>query len=168
MLLNKQTIQKTKMMMKNQTSNHQGFTLVELMMVIAIIGILAAVAIPSYQNYVQRGFRGDAIADLEKVMSAANQFYTENRTYTATIGSGGLGFPGGTSFKTREDRYAITLGLCDNPANPGNSLTIAQCVEATANPSSVQAFDGILRVNTLGLKTRTQTINGSQVVHEGF
>lgn len=168
MHLNKPTALKMTMMMKTQKSNSKGFTLVELMMVIAIIGILAVIAIPSYQNYVQRGFRADAIADLEKVMSASTQFYTENRTYTTTIGSGGLGFPGGASFNTREDRYSITLGLCDNPANPGNNLTIAQCVEATATPSSVQAFDGILRVNTLGLKTRTQTIDGSQVVHEGF
>lgn len=157
-----------KMMTKTHKSNNAGFTLVELMIVIAIIGILAAVAIPSYQNYVQRGFRGDAIADLEKVMSAATQFYTENRTYTNKIGSGGLGFPGSSGFKTRENRYTITLGLCDNPANPGNELTIAQCVEATATPSNVQAADGILKANTLGLKTRTQTIKGSKVVHEGF
>lgn len=146
-----------------------GFTLVELMVVVAIIGLLSAVAIPSYQNYVKRGFRTNAIAELEKVMSASMQYYNENRTYTSVLGNAGLGFDvNSNTLITREDRYKITLGLCENPANPGNILTIAQCVEATATPSTIQASDGILKVNTLGLKLRTQTVDGAQVVHEGF
>lgn len=147
----------------------QGFTLVELMITVAIIGILASIAIPSYQNYVQRGFRSDSIADIEKVLAAQLQFYTEQRSYTLQLGTGGLGFPGtsGNSIKTREDRYTITVGLCDNPAG-GARLTIAQCAEVTATPNAIQASDGILRANTLGLRTRTQNINGSTVVHDGF
>lgn len=160
---------KMAMMMKTHKSNSIGFTLVELMMVVAIIGVLATIAIPSYQNYVQRGFRADAIADLEKVMSAEIQYFTENRTYTTNLGSGGLGFStSGGTLKTRDNRYSITIGLCDNPANPGSTLSISQCAEATATPNTEQAFDGILATNTLGLKTRTQTIDGNTVVHEGF
>ena len=168
MFLSKQMILKMKAMKKTQTNSY-GFTLVELMIVIAIIGILASIAIPSYQNYVQRGFRSDAIADLEKVMSAEIQYFTEHRVYTDTLGSGGLGFSSASSntLKTRDDRYTISLGLCSNPTG-GGTLTIAQCVEATATPSTVQSFDGILKVNTLGLKTRTQSIDGNTIVHEGF
>lgn len=66
----------------------QGFSLIELMIVVAIVGILAAIAYPSYQNYVLRSGRADGQAKLMEILQAQERFYSQNQTYTANLGVG--------------------------------------------------------------------------------
>jgi type IV pilus assembly protein PilE len=61
--------------------NKLGFSLVELMIATAIIGILAAVAIPNYQQYILRGNRADAKAILMETAQYMERYYTTNNTY---------------------------------------------------------------------------------------
>ena len=63
----------------------KGFTLIELMIVIVIIGILAAVAIPQFESYRKKGFNSGAIWDVKNAASAQEAYYVDYRTYTSSL-----------------------------------------------------------------------------------
>ena len=64
----------------------EGFTLIELMIVIAIIGILAAIAIPQFNAYRKRGYNSGAIWDVKNAATAEESYYVDYRAYTGTLG----------------------------------------------------------------------------------
>ena len=64
--------------------NKKGFTLIELMIVIAIIAILAAIAIPQFQSYRTRGYNTAARADVKNAYTAAQAYFSDHPTATVT------------------------------------------------------------------------------------
>ena len=68
--------------------HNSGFTLIELMIVVAIVAILAAVALPAYNDHVKRGKIAEATSNLSSLRVRMEQFYQDNRTYV-----GGPGVP---------------------------------------------------------------------------
>jgi type IV pilus assembly protein PilA len=70
------------MLRRMHEKNEKGFTLIELMIVIAIIGILAAIAIPQFNAYRARSFNAGANTDLRNAMTAQEGYYTDHDTYT--------------------------------------------------------------------------------------
>jgi len=70
------------------TINHdsKGFTLIELMIVVVIIGILSAIAVPSYRDYVLRGYLVDATTALSSLRARMEQHFQDNRSYASVTG----------------------------------------------------------------------------------
>lgn len=134
-------------MNKITIKQNKGFTLLELMIVVAIVGILAAVAVPSYTEHVTKSNRTEAMELLTEIMSAQQRYATKNRTYTVT--STDLGYP--VTVTTRSGFYNITFAACG-----GN---IRRCVLLTATPTAGgrQDGDGNITLNSRGAKQ----INGT-------
>lgn len=121
----------------------KGFTLIELMIVIAIIGIIAAIGYPSYTNYLQRAGRAEASALLLEVMERQEQHYRNNLTYTVNLTD--LGYAEAVVVAESE-RYQI-----EQPeACEGRS--IRRCVTLTATSQQKQGANDNLTLDSLGEK----------------
>lgn len=128
----------------NRNKLQQGFTLIELMIVVVIVGILASVAMPAYDNYVRKGKRGEGISAIQTVLEAQERYYADHRTYASNLTDLGLANP----YITQQKIYSLTAASC------AGGLT--QCVEITATAIGGQVKDGNLVANTQGKKVRVQ------------
>ena len=123
-------------------SASRGFSLVELMVTIAVVGILAGVAYPSYTAYMKRGYRSQAQQLMTEIQSREVQYMLDARQFTATIGSGGLNVSnkdGWTCTTTcTNGKYTVEVTLQAGPP-PGFMVK--------ATPTGNQSDDGILYLN---------------------
>lgn len=67
--------------MLNKLRSNKGFTLIELLIVVAIIGILAAIAIPQFSAYRQKAYHSAAVSDLKNTKTALESYYADNQHY---------------------------------------------------------------------------------------
>ncbi|MGL4476058.1 MAG: type IV pilin protein [Shewanella sp.] len=82
----------------------KGFTLIELMITVAIVGILAAIAYPSYIDYITKSARSEGVAAVMKVVNLQEQYYLDNRAYATDMTKLGLNK---TPFITEHGHYSI-------------------------------------------------------------
>ncbi len=113
-------------------TNTRGFTLIELMIVIVIVGILFAIALPSYQSSVLRGHRADAQGILMDISAREERFMAQNNTYTTDINTA-AGLNMGTT-TSNNGYYNLSVAACG-----GGS--IATCYLLTATATGGQAND---------------------------
>jgi len=121
-------------------TNKRGFTLVEVLIVCAIIGILASIGYPSYQNHVRKAKRSAAQTFMMQIASKEELYLLDNRSYTATIGSGGLGL---TQPTETANTYTFAVAVTASPP----TFTI------TGTAISTQAVDGPVTLSSTGVKT---------------
>jgi len=117
-----------------------GFTLIELMITVAIIGILTAIAFPSYQEYVKRGNRAAAQSEMMDIASRQQQYFLANRSYASSTSALNYSLPAAVSA-----RYTAAIAA-DNSATPP-TFTI------TFTATGTQVSDGDLTLNSQGAKT---------------
>jgi type IV pilus assembly protein PilE len=127
-------------------SNMKGFTLIELMIVVVIVGILAAVAMPSYRNYIVRAARVEAQTELLELASLQEKIFLNSNNYAFSVttaynatSAGGLGR---TSGQTKDGRYSLALDI----------TAPAQTFVLTATPvtGGSQEGDGNISVSESG------------------
>ena len=129
------------------TTRQSGFTLIELMIVVAIVGILIAVALPSYRNYVLRGDRAAARAGLLDAQLFMERFYATNSSFARTVGAS-------------TDDVALPSRLTSVPADsPKYTIGVSTTTAVTANtfllealPNGTDALCGTLTLTHTGVK----------------
>jgi type IV pilus assembly protein PilE len=127
-----------------------GFTLIELMVTVAIVGLIAAIAYPSYQGQVKKARRSEAQQLLLGASNKEEQYIVEFRGYTNSFVAMNYSTEGWdcTTVATEcsNNYYDVTIAVS---AGPPPSYTI------TAVPKGTQAGDGNLTINSTGAKTGT-------------
>ena len=134
---------------------HQGFTLIELMIVVAVVAILSTIAYPSYTEYVRRGHRAEARAGLLQAQQWLERAATATGTYPASSA-----FPANLK-KVPGDRYEITL---ESPTG-GVATDLGRTYTLTAKPQGAQVGDrcGAFTVTHTGLRGAKGVTSGDIV-----
>ena len=123
----------------------RGFTLIEIMIVIAIIGIILTISIPSYNEYVKKGRRAEVVSLLSEQAQTLERFYTRNNVYT-----------GVTGLSTGNDFYAITPTLTDQTfvltaiRKTGSAMATDKCGDFTLTNTGVRSMNNA----TTGVTTK--------------
>ena len=143
--------------MKRQSN--VGFSLIELMIVVAVIGILAAVAYPAYTDSILKGKRAEGRAALADLLQQQERYMTQMNTYLAFTNTAGVTVPAtaATTFKVfsgdslGKSAYLLQASTCAG-------ATIADCVMVEAVPNNfTDAQAGTLQLLSSGSKTCTGT-----------
>lgn len=147
-------------MMKNKL---QGFTLIEVMVVVVIVGILAAIAYPSYQDSVRKAKRAEGRAALMQLMQQEERYYSQNTTYiafsSASTEPNEIKFRWFSADNAAASSYEISAAACQGDV-------IQNCVLLTATPGTAkvnQAYTDSACGNLMLTSTGVKTVSGDAV-----
>jgi len=131
--------------------NEKGFTLIELLIVVAIIGILAAIAIPQFAAYRQRAFNSSALSDVRNISSAQEALFADTQAYGSAVGGATLApaaavtasalVTGPQQGATSSDNGSfLQNALGAVPFSLSNGVTVATTSEVTGAPVVASSY----------------------------
>lgn len=149
--------------MKLSKLNQKGFSLVELMVVVAIIGILATIGIPQYQKFMAKARQAEAKTHLNGIFQGEASFFTEYNGYSTNLGAIGADASGtGLRYNAGFDDTTNT-GACLNPvANSVNGGPANNDMISVANPPGSPATY-FFAITDIGANTSCDSVAGAQV-----
>lgn len=123
----------------------KGFTLIEVMIVVVIIGILAAIAYPSYDEYIKRGNRTEGQAFLSDIAARQERYYSQTHKYVTDIDKiNEIGLSGDNASISETGKY--TLGLAGGGGGytltANNQFNDAKCTTLTLNAQGIRGSTG--------------------------
>jgi type IV pilus assembly protein PilA len=144
---------------------HKGFTLIELMIVVAIVGVLASVAIPAYQDYLKRAKIAEVAAALAACKTSFSDFVAARNALPATIDLAGCStvttqFQSGLTLAASNAAFQTTLKSIGDPAADGKVMGLracqgdnpAACTSITGSATTIGAFRGYTSATSAGYK----------------
>jgi len=129
------------------SSKQIGFTLIEILITVAIIGILSAVAYPSYTDYITQSNRTEAKRELARIANKMEQYYVDHRTYTSSMILLGLG---ADPYITETGRYSIDTS--EQGTSSFKLTATARGTQSSADPDCTT-----LSIDHTGQKTAEST-----------
>jgi len=135
---------------------HVGFTLIELMIVVTVVGILAAIAYPSYSRYIVKSRRSDAQIALLQAAATQEKFFSDCGYYAvilpgtkncSTSADGVLGI----STSSLNQYYTLSVAAGVITASSCSAISCGFTINATPNPGP-QSADGPLRIDAVGMR----------------
>lgn len=136
--------------MSRQPKSQSGFTLIEIMIVIAIIGIVAAIAVPSYSGYVINANRTDAMKFLTEVAGEQQRYFSSNNVYASKMSE--LGYGTADTATSPEGYYTISIST---------PTTTSYMLSATPVTGARQAKDDECSVFTIDFTGAKQNTGGT-------
>ncbi len=128
-----------------------GFSLIELLLVLAIMGIVSALAFPSYRQHVQRGHRAEAVAALLDAQHFMVRYYSAHGRYDGTVEAPGKwpdlpprlqGIPAGAEPRYQLKLEAVTVNAYVLRADPVGSMANDKCGTLTFNQTGLKGLEG--------------------------
>lgn len=126
-----------------------GLSLVELLVVLAIVGILAAIAMPAQKQYMIRANKAGAKAVLEEIAQRQEQFMVQNRAYASTVSALGMTMP--TDIAQYYD-FSIDLTVATTATNAALAGMPTFKASAVPKADTIQATEATLSINQFGLR----------------
>lgn len=131
-----------------QKKKDEGFTLIELLVVIIIIGILSAIALPSFLNQANKARQSEAKQNVGSMNRAQQAYYLEKSTFGTTLSDLGLGI------KSQTDNYKYEISSITSGTNTG----ITNQAGLVTSTAPIKSYIGGVNVSTIGATSEATTL----------
>jgi type IV pilus assembly protein PilE len=131
----------------------QGFTLIELMVAVVVVGILSAIAIPNYRSYVQKAERGAAKAAMLNIAQTQERYFTNNGTYLAIAAPPTAAPAGWQNYSGSSTSVKYNIAVTAGVISPTGSTAITDGYTITATPVTLDGVCNILKLDSTGAKS---------------